>query len=340
MRIVHLLLTRRFAGTERHVLELAAAQSAGHDVTLVLRRAGALDRPDAIAHRVDPRVRIEVVGDLFAPARARRLLRRLQPDVAHAHLSGGCRALHGLEGGVLRVATLHIHYKPGQHAALDALIAIAPWQLAAIPEHLRARSTQIDNWTLPQETDVAAGGRLRAQHGIDDDVFLVGALGRAERSKGLDVLIEAFRRAELPAARLAIVGQGREWKALRRQAGCEVLTPGFADRPQDWLAAFDGFVSAARVEPFGLVLLEAMQAGLPIVATASQGARHLAAHLGTPLVPLDDADALAAALRRLVEGGRRRIAYPMDAFRIEARLPQIESFYRASSARLQGRRPA
>lgn len=333
MRIVHLLLTSRFAGTERHVLELAAAQSASHDVTVVLRRAGTRDRPEAIAHRVDPGVRIEVVGDVLASVRARRVLRRLRPDVAHAHLSGGCRALHGLEG-CLRVATLHIHYKPRQHAALDGLIAIAPWQLAAIPEPLRSRSAQIDNWTLPQALDPAAGARLRARHGIGEDVFLLGALGRTERSKGLDLLIEAFRRADLPQARLAIVGHGREWQALRKQAGDDALMPGFAARPQDWLAAFDGFVSAARSEPFGLVLLEAMQAGLPIVASASQGAQHLAPYLQAPLVPVGDVEALAAALRRLVAGGRGRVGYPMDAFRIEPRLAQIEAFYRAGLARL------
>lgn len=332
MRIVHLLLTSRFAGTERHVLELAAAQAAQHEVTLVLRRAGAHDRPDAIAHRVDPRVRIEVVGDLLPSLRARRLLRRLRPDVAHAHLSGGCRALHGLEGDVLRVATLHIRYKPRQHASLDALIAIAPWQLPEIPSPLRTRSIQVDNWTLPQQGEPDAAARLRTQHGIGEGEFLIGTLGRAERSKGLDVLIEAFRRAALPRTRLAIVGQGREWKNLRAQAGAGVVMPGFAERPQDWLAAFDGFVSAARSEPFGLVLLEAMQADLPIVASASQGARHLADHLA-PLVPVDDPDALAAALQRLVEAGRRRVDYPMERFRIEAKLPQIEAFYREGLAR-------
>ncbi|MDQ3159740.1 MAG: glycosyltransferase, partial [Pseudomonadota bacterium] len=95
MRIAHLLLTRRFAGTERHVLELVAAQAAlGHEVTLVLRKAGTRNQRDAIAHRVDPRVRVEVVGDWWAPWQARRLLRRLAPDVAHAHLSKACRALH------------------------------------------------------------------------------------------------------------------------------------------------------------------------------------------------------------------------------------------------------
>jgi glycosyltransferase involved in cell wall biosynthesis len=336
MRIAHLLLTSRFAGTERHALELAEAQSEHHDVTLVLRRAGAEDRADAIAHRAGPRVKVEVVGNLFSAWHARRLLQRLQPDVAHAHLSAGCKALHGLRIDGVRVATLHIEYKAGQHAPLDGLIAIAPWQLDAIPQPLRAHSMQIDNWTLPREPDATAGAQLRALHGIAEDQFLIGALGRTERSKGLDVLIEAFRRAQLPGARLAIVGQGREWQALRRQAGPDVLMPGFAERPQDWLAAFDGFVSAARSEPFGLVLLEAMQAGLPIVASETQGARHLASHLRSPLVAIDDPDALAAALRQLAAAGRHRLDYPMQEFRIEAKLPQIEAFYRAGMARRRG----
>lgn len=337
MRIAHLILTSRFAGSERHALELAGAQAADHDVTVLLRRAGTAPRADAIAHRVDPRVRVEVVGDLFAPWQARRVLRRLRPDVAHAHLSGGCHALHGLDVlGCLRVATLHIHYKPRQHATLDGLIAIAPWQLGVIPGPLRAHTVQIDNWTLPRAAAADARARLRAEHGIEDGTFVVGALGRAEAGKGLDVLIEAFERARLPDARLVIVGQGAAWKSLRGQAGPDVLMPGFAERPQDWLAAFDGFVSAARSEPFGLVLLEAMEAGLPILASATEGARHLASQLPEPLLPIGDVDALATALRSLRAAGPRRLAYPMEGFRIEAKRAQIEQFYRDRLADLRG----
>ncbi|MGY1425931.1 glycosyltransferase [Lysobacter sp. A289] len=337
MRIVHLLLTSRFAGSERHALELAAAQSAQHEVTLVLRRDGAAGRSDAIAHRVDPRVKVEVVGNLLPSLQARRLLRRLRPDVAHAHLSAGSRALHGLDvDGCLRVATLHISYKPRQHAPLDGLIAIAPWQLADIPDGLRERTVQVDNWTLPRPPAAGARAKLRAEHGISDDTFLIGALGRVEPGKGLDVLVAAFQRAGLPNARLAIVGQGSAWDAVRKQAGAEVLMPGFAERPEDWLSAFDGFVSAARREPFGLVLLEAMEAGLPIVATASQGAQHLSAQLLSALVPIDDADALAGSLQQMCAQGQQRMAYPMDGFRIETKLAQIEAFYRDGLARLRG----
>src|SRR5690606_36300247 len=151
MRIAHLILTRRFAGSERYAVELANAKvAAGDEVTMVLRRSAAQPRPDAIAHRLAPEVRLELVPELFSQWHARRAVRRLRPQVAHAHLSGGCRALQGLSRDTcLRVATLHIAYKPPQHAALDALVAIAPWQLEAVPSRLRPRTVQLDNWTLP-----------------------------------------------------------------------------------------------------------------------------------------------------------------------------------------------
>lgn len=333
--IVHLLLTRRFAGSERHALELAAGQArAGHEVHLVLRRAGTQERADAIAGRVDPGVRVHVVGDLLASWQARRLVRRLAPHVAHAHLSGGCRALKGWrDPAILRVATLHIRYKPAQHADLDGLIAIAPWQLPAIPAALRARSAQIDNWTLPMQVPAEARAQMRAEWGIDADAFVFGALGRAEPGKGLDVLVQAWERAALPAdARLVIVGQGSAWKSLRAAAPRSVVMPGFAARPSHWLAAFDVFVSAARDEPFGLVLLEAMESGLPVIASASEGACHLQAVIAAPLVPVGDADALARALGDAYRERVARRRYALDAFRIEPKLAEIEAFYRGVDA--------
>lgn len=334
MRIAHLLLTSRFAGSERHALELAAHQAShGHEVHLILRRAGAASRPDAIAHRVDPAVRTHQVPDWLPAWHARRLLHRLRPDVAHAHLSGGCRALRSLEGRIpVRTATLHIAFKRRQHAHLDGLVAIAPWQLAAIPAPLRARSTQVDNWTLPNPPAADARARLRQAHGIAPEARVFGALGRVEDSKGLDVLVEAFRRAALPGARLVIVGRGKAWQRLRAQAPPEVLMPGFAERPQDWLAAFDVFCSAARSEPFGLVLLEAMQAGLPIVASATEGARHLATAIARPLVPINDAESLAAALTEALDAPRRDGEKVVAPWRIGPKADAIEAHYRALGA--------
>ncbi len=332
MRIVHVLLTKCFAGTERHVLELTAAQAAaGHEVILVLRRKAARQRADAIAHRVDPRVKLVLVRDFLArwPAiqHARATVRRLRPDIAHAHLGSASRALRGLRG-FPRVATLHIGYVPDQHAHLDALVAIAPWQLATIPEPLRGRSVQIDNWVVPVAPAADARARIRRQLGVAENDFLVGSIGRMEPCKGMDLLLAAFERVRRPGLRLALVGGGRQLEALRAQAPADVAMPGFVEKPEEWLAAFDGFVSAAREEPFGLVLLEAMQAGLPLLATATGGARHLSALIGTPLVPAGELEPLAAALEAMAATRPARRAYPLEGMRLEAKLQELDAFYR------------
>ena len=330
MHIAHLILTRRFAGSERYAIELANAQvDAGHRVTVVLRRAATENRLDAIAHRLDSRISVVTTSNFLVAWQARRVLRRLKPDVAHAHLSAGCRALQGLDGRCLRVATLHIHYKPQQHQHLDGLIAIAPWQLADIPESLRRHSVQIDNWTRSIPASAGARERLRNQVGIANDAFVFGALGRIESGKGLDVLVEAWQRAALPAdARLVIVGQGGAYDAVRQLAPASVVMPGFVANPRDWMEVFDVFVSAARREPFGLVFLEAMSAGLPILASASDGARHLSAHIGTPLLPVGDVKALAAVLIELHATRPSRQMYSMQPFEQAARVAEIEAFYR------------
>ena len=265
---------------------------------------------------------------MLAAWRARQRVDAIAPDIAHAHLSWGCKALAGVRSAGARVATLHIRYKPQQHARLDGLIAIAPWQLADVPPDHPGLRCQIDNWTLASGTDWAGRARIRAQLGLEAGTYLVGALCRCEHSKGLDVLVHAWRACAPRGARLAIVGSGRDWTSLREAAPPDVVMPGFVDQPAAWLAAFDALVSPARSEPFGLSLLEALASGLPVLATASAGARHLAPLIGRPLVPVDDAAALAEALQRLLQQRPPRQAQDLRAFSIDSRLPLVEAFYR------------
>lgn len=343
MRIVHLLLTSSFAGSERHAIELANAQSQHHEVTLILRRSVRNGKAGGYAHRVDPRVTVLWVDRWLGRWQARRLVRQLRPDVAHAHLSDGSKALGGLRdlrGKVLRVATLHMRYKPQQHAHLDALVAIAPWQLDAIPSPLREHTAQIDNWTLPYRPAADARQRLRAANGIAPDAWVFGSMGRMERTKGFDLLVDAFERAALPGVHLVLVGQGTELEALRRRKVPGVLLPGFCEQPQDWMAAFDGFISAAREEPFGLVFLEAMAAGLPIIATETQGAQHLSAALDARMVPLEDVAAMADALRAMHAQRPARSSRAMERFSIDAKLSELEAFYQRERAMTSTGQPA
>jgi glycosyltransferase involved in cell wall biosynthesis len=332
MHIAHCILTSRFAGSERYMVDLANAQCATNQVSVIIRARAAADRADAIAHRLDPRIALHVVNNYFPGWAARRALVRLQPDIVHAHLSGACKAAAKYRE-CPRVATLHIDYKAQQHAKLDGLIAIAPWQLAHIPEPLREHCQQINNWSSPRPPSENARVRLRQQLGVGENTVLIGSLSRLETSKGLDILLQAFAQLADCDVALVLVGQGSTMRALQAQAAQtptkKVHFVGFSAAPQDWLAAMDVFVSASRSEPFGLVILEAMSAGLPIIASASAGAQHLAKHIGRALVPIADAAALTQALGAICKAIPARQHYDMSDFDATQSVAEIARFYRS-----------
>lgn len=340
MKILHLILTTRFAGSERYAVELANAQARDHDVTLVLRKADAEKRDDAIIQHVSDKVNLVLLHDfmLFSHFQIRSLLKRQQADVVHAHLSRGCRALSSIKkDDMLRIATLHIHYKPAQHARLDALIAIVPAQLQQIPEPLKIRSRHINNWTCARPAPRETGMALRQQWQIPEHHRVVGSLGRVEHSKGTEMLVQGFLDAAAPDTTLVIVGQGKSLSELqnRYSNASNVRFVGFSAQPQQWLAGFDLFVSAARSEPFGLVFLEAMVAGLPVLATATQGARHLASYFPFPLVTTDNQAALTEGLKQALARPLPRKDYDLSAFDYYGRVAEIEQFYQQARQQCQ-----
>jgi glycosyltransferase involved in cell wall biosynthesis len=135
--------------------------------------------------------------------------------------------------------------------------------------------------------------------------FWFGSVGRLVPRKGHDVLLRAFAPLAHAAADvgLAIIGSGQEEARLRslcRELGIDdrVVFCGWRTDARALLTAFDVCVFPSRKEPFGLVNAEAMAAGCPVIASAVDGVPEVVGDQAL-LVPADDVDALADALRRL-----------------------------------------
>ena len=151
-----------------------------------------------------------------------------------------------------------------------------------------------------------------AAAGIPADAPLALAVGRLIEQKDHATLLHAFARVRsaLPDAQLAILGSGpleAETRALARELRLEdaVTLPGRTDI-RDWLARADVFVHTSRWEGFGIVLLEAMLAGLPVVATRVSAVPEVVADGRTGLlVEAGDVAGLAAALQELLADGER-----------------------------------
>jgi glycogen(starch) synthase len=140
------------------------------------------------------------------------------------------------------------------------------------------------------------------------------AIGRHVRQKGFDVLLKAFAKCADKTHDLLIAGDGPERAALEAlaselQLGSTVRFVGSVphSRAVELFLGCEIFVLPSRHEPMGIVNLEAMAAGKPVIATEVGGVPELVLHEQTGLlVQPDNADALAAALRRMMQDGDLR----------------------------------
>ena len=150
--------------------------------------------------------------------------------------------------------------------------------------------------------------RLEAREalGLPAAAFIVGNVGRLHPDKDQATLIKGFANAlaNLPAGSLlAILGKGRLEQDLKELAnelgiGDQVKFLGQVPEARRFFRAFDVFALSSDHEPFGMVLLEAMAAGVPLLATACGGAIEVVEGVGI-LFPLGDAERLAQGLQHL-----------------------------------------
>jgi glycosyltransferase involved in cell wall biosynthesis len=206
----------------------------------------------------------------------------------------------------------------------------------AVRDEMRAH---LANWpaerieTLYNRIDVgAAQAQLvsreaaREHLGLPADAWVVGNVGRLHPDKDQATLIRGFAQAlpQLPAGSLlAIMGSGRleaSLKALAVELGVadHVRFLGQVGNGRRYFRAFDVFALSSDHEPFGMVLLEAMAAGVPVIGTDCGGGREVIQGVGA-LFPLGAAADLAAALVR------------------QARLGDTQALRQAMLARLQQR---
>lgn len=327
-------------GVQVHVRALATALRAAGDDVLVVGPGGpapASGGADGVRVHTLGRTwsvpangsRAPIALGAGAARRVRALLRRAAADVVHVHeplvpVVGPAAVLAG--DGAARVLTFHANAEGGALPALyravgplaRAVVARAQARTAvsevAAAFHARMLGVDADSFTIvPNGVDVArfAAARMdRARPAVRRVVFL----GRLEHRKGADTALDAFLAlAERnPNLHLRIVGDGPLADALAHRRDAAAASVGsrveLAGRAASsalpaLLADADVAVLPARGgESFGIVLLEAMAAGVPIVATDIPGYRAVARHdREALLVPPDDPAALAGALARLLD---------------------------------------
>lgn len=255
-----------------------------------------------------------------------RIVRSRKVDVIVAHLYGS--AIYGGLAGLLCrtpvAAILHGQTDISGGGRLDSakrlIVARGTSRLVFVSDRLREalapmlRASGRRSVVIPNGVDatVFRPGRdeqTRRELGIAPDIFLIGAIGNIRAPKAYDILLRAARRLKdkgLPC-RILIAGEGsgtlmENLEALRRELGIEDMVHflGLRRDVHRLLGSFDAYVLSSRTEGFSIACVEAMAAGLPVVATRSGGPEEIVEDgVSGLLVPPDDPDALAAAMEQV-----------------------------------------
>jgi glycosyltransferase involved in cell wall biosynthesis len=245
-------------------------------------------------------------------------VKRFAPDVIHAHLNDAERLVADLETPAAKVATLHLDEVAPYQLKFDGLVTIARWQGRLIPPDYQGAVIDWPNSYIPHRR-LSDGERqmLRRELGLRQDDFIIGGVGSLIMRKGWDTLIDAFCRADMPDARLVIIGDGRDRARFQSMANERVTLAGFRGNAKDYYQVFDLLVCPSRREAFGRVLLEALDAGTPVVASDTDGCKEILARYPGDLFPVGGVPALQAMLEKHYRARPRRVSVDLSQHLIE-----------------------
>lgn len=332
MKVVHIHRLRGIGGSERHLLTLLPALRAlGVDARFVGLDDGT---PDPFYEQLSalrvPFRRVPSPRDTD-PRLARQLagiVRAERPDIVHTHLVHadvyGTMAASLAHAAVVSTKHNDDPFRAGPFRFVERALARRSSRLICITGALRdfnvrrvglpSDKIEVIHYgldELPPAWGPAGGPEL------PEGARVLLAIARLEQQKGLDVAIAALARVRErhPDTVLVVLGSGpleAELRALARGQGVEdaVHLPGRSGDVAGWLLRAEMLVHPARWEGFGLVLLEAMLASKPIVASRVSSIPEVVDDGSTGLlVPPDDSAALAAAIDALLADPARGVAY-------------------------------
>lgn len=363
MKIAYLITRSVHGGAQSHVLELIDGVRSSHQVTLAVGDKGWLTEevcargvPVTVVQNLIPPVR--PFRDWMAFLQIRKWLALERPDLLHAHSSKA-----GLMGrmaarllGIPSVFTAHGWAFADGTTAMRKLLAVPGEWLAArvggdvvcVSRHdyelaRKYRISSVKN--LHIVWNGIADVELRAEPGSRAEPIIL-MVARFEAPKDFATLLHAMATiGDLPW-RLRLVGDGPLLTGTQALASDLGLTRveflGARSDVPELLAQSDVFVLASKFEGLPISIVEAMRAGLPVIASSVGGILELVDSTNGILVPPSDSTALAVAVARLLRsqdllralGAKGRERYETD-FRAGVMLKKVMDIYRAC-ARVEG----
>jgi glycosyltransferase involved in cell wall biosynthesis len=365
MKVLHVITGLDAGGAELQLAMLA--RRSRHDVDVVT-----LYNPGPVADRIrGDGVSVRNLGmrrntELPALLRLRRIIRAGRYDVVHTHLYRAqvyARPAAWLARTPVILTTEHsigeTHIERREMTAGVRALYLGSELFShatiAVSDIVRERLVR---WGVPARKitvipngldigelafDPAARDRVRKVFNISPDAYVIGALGRLDPNKRIDLIMEAAAPMLGEACKILVIGRGEDQDRLTAAAARlgvtdNVIFGGYQSDTRAMLSAFDLYVASSVQETFGLSVLEALASGLPVLYTTCPALDGIQTERARMVA--GTADALGDEIRKELEAGPRpRVADSkvFDRYGIESVVSRIDDLYEQVLAARPGR---
>jgi glycosyltransferase involved in cell wall biosynthesis len=366
MRILQVSSARAFGGGERHLADLSRALAVrGHEVYAAVERGSPLRAAlrDALPPNNIFELSLRNLGDARGTLKLGQFARANRVEIIHAHVARDyAPALFSAAGrrarGPRLVLTRHVLFPLSY---FNRLVLSRASRVIAVSESV-ARSLRGQKISGPEKIRVVANGvdlrrfeeaRARFEREETEGVtkrrpLRVGIVGELSEVKGQEDFVRAAALVSdefAGSVEFLIVGEDSSRSGAYRERlerlvaelrmSESVRLVGCLDDTAPLIASLDVLASASRTEAFGMVLAEAAACGVPVVATATEGAREIVDDRVTGfIVPIGDVNMTASAVASLLgdeglrrEFGRRARDLARERFSLERMAEETERVY-------------
>ena len=364
MKLLYVINSLSFGGAEKNLYQIVSMMvNKGHSVMVVAlfkdNKSDAVSMYDNFYEKTKDIVFLDSHGisDFGRWLSLYKIIKELQPDLIHSHLPRSDLAVSICKlfiPSLVWVSTYHDRYKKDTYSGYWIYYLV--WPLLRMSTHYIAVSKVVEEWLIGM-LHINKNRVSTIYHGVEvkDDLasldsseqegMTIGCLARYEYRKGATTLISAMVDVakKFPDAKLLLAGSDPSGysSTLQKLINClglqdNVTLIGFSGDPIGFIDSLDIFAYASITEGFGIVLIEAMSRGCPIVASDISPINDIVVDGDTGiLVDVDSSSDFANALISLLKDSKKRkilgeagLKRCKSEFTLEASLEQVYKVYK------------
>lgn len=320
MKIIHIILSKDFAGSERYVTDLINFQCNNHSCYII---KNIKNKNMQFNSNINSKVKVFNIINFFKGFQINKIIDQIKPDIVHTHLGESSRLVKKNKNFKL-IATILMSYKRKYYKHHDGIIVLNRSQEKEVSNNFKGKVKKLFLWTK-LEKKKSRKHNIRKKLQIPDSSYVFGSLGRYHPQKGFDILIEAFKKANLSDCYLILAGRHSSNYLKYSNKFIKILD--HQDELDEFFNTLNCFVMPSRWEGFGLVLIEAMQFNLPIISSITEGNEEWIFNFPVSTFDINDSESLVKLLKIKHKSNETQTSYNLNFFNYEKNCREVEKFY-------------